>query len=295
LGLNHIIRMMKMLVVLALSAFVAAEPEADPALLYSGYPYAGAYSAGVYGYPYAGPVAYSHPLAYTHHAVAAVQAAPVVEAADEVAAAPAVISTYNAVNPFVYNTAIHHATPVVYNTAAHVAAPVAYASAHVAAPVAYAAVAPVASHTITNYNNPEQYTAVSNGVFGPKYIAKNGPVEHIVKREADADAEADAAFYYSAGYPYANYGYANAYAASPVAYSSYYNHLATPVTYAAGVHHAVAAAPVAYAAAPVAYAAHHGVGLVKTPDHAVAYTAYGATHSSNVGVCTNVNGVQVPC
>lgn len=286
-----------MLVVLALSAFVAAEPEADPALLYSGYPY----GVAAAGYPYAGPVAYSSPLAYTHAfaapAVAAVAAAPVVTNVEET---PAVVSTYNTVAhayPTVYNT-VAHATynPVVYNAApvAHAvysAAPVAHAL-YSAAPVV-AAVAP--SHTITNYNNPEQYTAVSNGVFGPKYIAKNGPVEHIVKREADADAEADAAFYYSAGYPYANYGYANAYAASPVAYSSYYNHLATPVTYAAGVHHAVAAAPVAYAAAPVAYAAHHGVGLVKTPDHAVAYTAYGATHSSNVGVCTNVNGVQVPC
>merc|ERR1712203_260045 len=70
-------------------------------------------------------------------------------------------------HPVVYNTAVHH--PVVYNAAV--------------APV----VAPVASHTITNYNNPEQYTAVSNGVFGPSYVAKNGPVEHIVKREAEAD------------------------------------------------------------------------------------------------------------
>merc|ERR1712025_1444462 len=45
----------------------------------------------------------------------------------------------------------------------------------------------VATHTITNYNNPEHYTAVSNGVFGPKYIAKNGAVQHVVKREAEAE------------------------------------------------------------------------------------------------------------
>ena len=29
--------------------------------------------------------------------------------------------------------------------------------------------------------------------------------------------------------------------------------------------------------------------------HAVAYTPYGATHSANVGVCTNYLGAQVSC
>merc|ERR1712055_761115 len=29
--------------------------------------------------------------------------------------------------------------------------------------------------------------------------------------------------------------------------------------------------------------------------HAVAYTPFGVTHSSNVGICTNVDGAQVPC
>merc|ERR1712200_180594 len=54
-------------------------------------------------------------------------------------------------------------------------------------------VTPVAStHTITNYHNPTHYTAVSNGAVGPKYIAKNGPVTHVVKREAEAEAEAEA-------------------------------------------------------------------------------------------------------
>jgi len=267
---------------------VAAEPEADPALLYSGYPY----GVAAAGYPYAGPVAYSSPLAYTHAlatpAVAAVAAAPVVTKVEET---PAVVSTYNTVAhayPTVYNT-VAHATynPVVYNAApvAHAvysAAPVAHA-VYSAAPVV-AAVAP--SHTITNYNNPEQYTAQSNGVFGPSYIAKNGPVEHIVKREADA--EADAAFYYSAGYPYAyNYG------AYPAATYAAHHAVAAPVATYAAVHHA---APVATYAAHHAYAAVAPVAsLLKTPDHAVAYTAAGLTHSSNVGVCTNVSGVQVPC
>jgi len=103
-----------------------------------------------------------------------------------------------------YTTAAHVATPVstyaahvaapvsTYTTAAHVAAPISTytTAAHIAAPVTttYAAqaayVAP--SHTLTSYNNPQHYTAVSNGVFGPKYIAKNGAVQHIVKREAEA-------------------------------------------------------------------------------------------------------------
>merc|ERR1711937_525983 len=91
---------------------------------------------------------------YTHSV-----AAPLVKAA-----VPAV--TYNTVP-----------TPPVYNAAV---SPVVYAQPQ------------VATHTITNYNNPEHYTAVSNGVFGPKYIAKNGAVQHVVKREAEAEAEAEA-------------------------------------------------------------------------------------------------------
>merc|ERR1712168_94990 len=67
----------------------------------------------------------------------------------------------------------HLATPVVQR----VASPVLYAQPQ------------VATHAITNYNNPTQYTAVSTSAYGPKYIAKNGPVQHIVKREAEAEAE----------------------------------------------------------------------------------------------------------
>merc|ERR1712098_222983 len=100
---------------------------------------------------------YTHPVA-----------APLVKAA-----VPAV--TYKAAVPAVtYNTV---PTPAVYNAAV---SPVVYAQPQ------------VATHTITNYNNPEHYTAVSNGVFGPKYIAKNGAVQHVVKREAEAEAEAEA-------------------------------------------------------------------------------------------------------
>ena len=49
-----------------------------------------------------------------------------------------------------------------------------------------------AIQTIKNYNNPEQFTVYTNGMFGSQYLAKNGPVEHLVKREAEAEPEADA-------------------------------------------------------------------------------------------------------
>merc|ERR1711955_51387 len=49
--------------------------------------------------------------------------------------------------------------------------------------------------------------------------------------------------------------------------------------------------------APVVPHVHHAAVVAPTGlGHAVAVTGYGhVTHSSNVGVCTNVAGVQVPC
>merc|ERR1711915_392876 len=79
--------------------------------------------------------------------------------------------------------------------------------------------------------------------------------------EAEADPEADPALFYGAyGYPYGlgyNLGYAG-YAGYPYAYGG------------------IAATNAALG-------------------HAVAYTAGGVTHSSNVGVCTNYLGAVVPC
>merc|ERR1711942_551423 len=110
----------------------------------------------------------SSPLLSAFNTYAHPVAAPLVKAA-----VPAV--TYKAAVPAVtYNTV---PIPAVYNAAV---SSVVYAQPR------------VATHTITNYNNPEHYTAVSNGVFGPKYIAKNGAVQHVVKREAEAEADADA-------------------------------------------------------------------------------------------------------
>merc|ERR1712172_455717 len=51
-----------------------------------------------------------------------------------------------------------------------------------------------------------------------------------------------------------------------------------------------------YSAYPYAYTGYpyHAVTYAGAP-HAVAYTPFGVTHSSNVGICTNVEGAQVPC
>merc|ERR1711942_605117 len=156
---------------------------------------------------------------YTHSV-----AAPLVKAA-----VPAV--TYKAAVPAVtYNTV---PTPAVYNAAV---SPVVYAQPQ------------VATHTITNYNNPEHYTAVSNGVFGPKYIAKNGAVQHVVKREAEAEAEADADALLYNTLPLTYNTAVNTVAAPAVTYS---HAVAAPaVTYS----HAVAAPAVTYkAVAPAVY------------------------------------------
>merc|ERR1711892_348333 len=286
------ITIMKMFVVLALVAAACAEPEADPALVYSSVhsPLLRAFN-NVPALTYNSPVN-TLPLTYNtavntlpatySHAVAT----PFVKAV-----APAV--SYKAVAPAVtYKTV---STPALtYNTAA--VSPLVYAQHQ------------VASHTVTNYNSPTHYTAVSNGVFGPKYIAKNGPVQHIVKREADAEADADALLY---TLPYntpvntlpVTYNHA---VATPVVNSD-----ATPVvTYNAAVntalHHGVVAPSVYKAAvhhgvvAPSVYnaAVHHGVvapSVYNAAPHAVALTPQGVTHSSNVGVCTNNLGAVVPC
>merc|ERR1711876_54845 len=71
------------------------------------------------------------------------------------------------------------------------------------------------------------------------------------------------------GYPYAYYGKREAEADPALVYS----------TGVVGYPYAVGAHAVTYAGAP----------------HAVAYTPFGVTHSPNVGICTNVEGAQVPC
>merc|ERR1711971_1228428 len=150
--------------------------------------------------------------------VLALAAAAVAE--PEAAADAQYISTYGAYGayPYAHASPLASYVPAPLTTYSHVASPFVKA---VAAPAVRTVVAPavrtvvpaVASHTVTSYNSPNHYTAVSNGPFGPSYIAKNGAVQHVVKREAEAEAEADPALIY-------NSPLASTYAvASPLTYS----------------------------------------------------------------------------
>merc|ERR1712012_1050551 len=108
---------------------------------------------------------------------------------------------------------------------------------------------------------------------------------------AGVSAEADADAFYS---PYA----------LPYAYGAYtFGGKSAPCVNAANIPVPCAGAPLAYHGYPYAYggyglpvAAYGGVAATNpTLGHAVAYTPAGVTHSSNVGVCTNYLGAQVPC
>merc|ERR1711931_365868 len=238
---------MKMFVVLALATVAFAEPEADPQVVVSGSPVSTVYNT---------PVTYS--------AVNAVSS-PLLRAFTPYSTFNGLYNTglYNGLYNGVYGSRLVHtiakrdadADPAVvytsglpvttYGAVSHVAPVTSYSAVGHVAPVAsYSAVSPVstyaavpATHSVTSYNNPSHYTAVTNGVFGPKYIAKNHGVEHVVKRSAE------------------------------------------PFVYSTFGHYPVAGHVVKGAYAP----------------HAVAATPFGYTHSSNVGVCTNNMGIQVPC
>merc|ERR1711951_136095 len=272
---------MKMFTVLALAAVAFGEPE--PQVVYSGTPLSTVYNTpytyssplfraftpytnafnGVYGSPVVHTIgkrdadaepatvyttglpvtaygAVSH-VAGVNSVVAPVSTYSAVSPVVSHAAVKPVVS-YSAVSPVISHSVNNVVSPVTYSTVNHVATPV----SHVAAPVSTYVAAPV-THSVTSYNNPSHYTAVSNGAFGPKYIAKNHGVEHVVKR----DAEPQVSLY------------------------------SVPVTHAGVV-------------SPVVYNAGHVVKGAYAP-HAVAAPPFGYTHSSNVGVCTNHVGVQVPC
>merc|ERR1712227_763267 len=106
------------------------------------------------------------------------------------------------------------------------------------------------------------------------------PAETKTKREAEP--EADPALVYTTGLttPYVHH-------ALPTVYNTAVH---TPVVYSAKT-------PVVNTVAhtvPVTYAV-PATTVAKAPAHGVAYTPAGVTHSANVGVCLNNNGVQVPC
>merc|ERR1712203_555818 len=168
-------------------------------------------------------------------------------------------------------------------------APLAYAG-YPYAPVAYgkrsADAEPEADAAYFGYGYPYAYAGVPFGsstgldpitqgldaatqgyvpYYGYGHHAYGAYGHYYGKRSADAEAEAEAepeAFYGAYGYPYGlgyNLGYAG------------YGYAGYPYTYGG-----IAATNAALG-------------------HAVAYTAGGVTHSSNVGVCTNYLGAVVPC
>merc|ERR1711989_121006 len=158
------------------------------------------------------------------------------------------------------------------------------------------------------------YTAVAAPVVSHAYAAypyaySGYPYAYYGKREA----EADPALVYSTGlvgYPYAVGAHAVTYAGAPhaVAHTPFGTTHSSDVGICTNVNGAVvlcrrkreadadpalvyagAAVPYTYGVLP--YAGVHGTN----PVHAVAHTAAGLTHSSNVGICTNYVGAVVPC
>merc|ERR1711990_264568 len=262
-------KMMKF-VVLALVAAAAAEPEADsqfysyaaPTAYSTTYNRAFPYSAY---FPYSNFYSHAFPYSYaTHH----------MTKRDAEAEPQTFTPYYQSAWPYTYPqtayTNTHHLLPAVRTVAAPMVRTVASPLLKTLMPAAhrtYASVPALPTHHITNYNNAEQFTAHSNGVFGPKYIAKNGPVEHIVKREAEAEPEAEAEA--DAQYPY--FPIHNTYShVAPI--TSTYKHIA-----------------------PITSTYKHVAPITSTYSHVAPITTYGhqvaLTHPSNVGVCLNNMGI----
>ncbi len=184
-------------------ALAAAEPEADPQLMYSnylGYPYAHtAYNTYAHTTPYVYSSAYNYYNPYfAYHRLFKrdAEAEPEADPYYFYNALPYTAARY----PY-YNFYNNHYPYYTHATYAHAAvAPVAAAAVHPAVPAV-----------------PGGYAAAG------RYVAKSGSTVHIAKREADP--EADPAWLYTNAYahhPYAYRSFAYNQAFAPVAYS-YYN------------------------------------------------------------------------
>lgn len=209
---------MKFLVVLSLFALAAAEPEADPAVVYTNYGY---HYPSYYNYPVAryastySPYVYSTPYHYLFKREAEAEAEP----------------NHHFFNGYSFPYTYYN-TPYAFNYAAPVKveykAPempemkmdekamekkaVVYANPYVYThPVAYHA--PVAYHTPVTYQVP----------VVPRYHAKSAEgVEHkVYKREAEAEADPFTVYNYGFPYAYNNYAY-GAYYRPYTTYSGYY-------------------------------------------------------------------------
>ena len=299
---------MKMIVVLALAAMAAAEPEADPALFYSTYGY-GVHGVSPYTYGAYRPYAYgAYP--YTHYAYGKRSADA--EAKPEAEADPALLyNTYGYGLPYTTGVHAYSAYPYAYGHRAYSAYPYTYGTyaygkrSAEAEPEAEAEADPALLYSTYGYGVPayRTYSAYPYTYGARTYTYGAYPYTHYAygKRSAEAepkaDAEADPALLYSTGLVNpVTYTHAvpavHTYAAVPAV-----QQLATPVVNTVYNAQVQVAQPVvqqqvySHVAQPLVYAN----PLVKVADHAVAATAAGYTHSANVGICTNNLGIQVPC
>merc|ERR1712113_230663 len=140
------------------------------------------------------------------------------------------------------------------------------------------------------------YTAVHHPFYYGKREAEAEPEPYTIGQVLTGQTNGGAIAHvdYGHGLPkVAGFPYTAVHTVAPVVHHGVvgYSH---PVVY--GKREAEAEPFYGYAAGVVPYVHHTAVVAPTGLGHAVAVTGYGhVTHSSNVGVCTNVAGVQVPC
>merc|ERR1712066_353531 len=140
------------------------------------------------------------------------------------------------------------------------------------------------------------YTAVHHPFYYGKREAEAEPEPYTIGQVLTGQTAGGAITHvdYGHGLPkVAGFPYTAVHTVAPVVHHGVvgYSH---PVVY--GKREAEAEPFYGYAAVVVPYVHHAAVVAPTALGHAVAVTGYGhVTHSSNVGVCTNVAGVQVPC
>merc|ERR1712098_562678 len=140
------------------------------------------------------------------------------------------------------------------------------------------------------------YTAVHHPFYYGKREAEAEPEPYTIGQVLTGQTNGGAITHvdYGHGLPkVAGFHYTAVHTVAPVVHHGVvgYSH---PLVY--GKREAEAEPFYGYAAGVVPYVHHAAVVAPTALGHAVAVTGYGhVTHSSNVGVCTNVAGVQVPC
>merc|ERR1711988_1538376 len=268
---------MKMFAVLALAAVAFAEPE--PQVVYSGVPVSTVYN---------NPLTYSSPLlrSFTPYTTYnRLYRTPVVHSIGKRDADADPATVYTTGVPVSTYGAVHHVAGV-----NNVVAPIAAVS-----PVStYSAVSPVSTYSavrpVSTYSAVSPVSTIS--------AVNHAAIHSIGKRDADADP----ATVYTSGVPVSTYGAVHHVAGvnnvvasvSPVSTYTAVNPVSTYTAVRPVASHVVPATYAASHVVPATYAAGHVVKGAYAP-HSVAATPFGYTHSSNVGVCTNNMGVQVPC